>query len=151
MNRPDTQSFEQHIADLNEQILTLQGSLMPNMMRNLEIAKRSYSSYDQKTSPIWHAILGMQQELLDSELTTLHMTLVTLQEFVQMWQHHRLLSQYVDDAMGETSEAIRTEFHRKQKELEEKLLNDPVRLGIQAYLDKLKEREAKFGGGAGGI
>ncbi|HUI01102.1 MAG TPA: hypothetical protein VLX56_05685 [Nitrososphaerales archaeon] len=153
-NNYDRAFLIEHIAYLGREVSGIQ-QLIPIVTKLRDDAKKEADAIPKNTRKFenfaTYSIWTLQFEIQEAMLHSLESSVYFFKEFAQMWEQHRLLSEYVDVALGEVSDEIRTEFHRKVKDAEERFRNDPVRLGILAHLEKLKENKAKYQGGPGDI
>jgi hypothetical protein len=155
MNKGYDRAFlDEHIAHLGREVAGIE-ALIPFVTKQRDDAKKEADAIPKNTRKFenfaTYSIWTLQYEIQEMTLHDLESSIYWFKEFAQMWEQHKLLSDYVDVALGERDDALRTEFHKKVKEAEDRFRNDPVRLGIQSYLDKLKEREEKFRGGPGAV
>ena len=148
MKKASTDFFDLHLANIRQQVAAGESLSVFLTQLKKESEKRA-KSIDFEKDPIPYAIANLQTQNHDGALSVVGLMTVLLKEFAQVWEQHKLLSEYVDEALGETSNAIRADFRRKQKEMMDRY--DPLFQGVMSYLDKAKENRQRFQGGPGDI
>jgi len=123
MNRETLDAVDIHIADTKSQAASLE-KLIQAMTRVEDKTKERVKKLDpkKKEEAIPYTLFDMEAQIINSQMVSLGIARVMLSEFIQIWEQHRALSEYVESlSKAGTDQAKIKEALGKLKEVEEAL------------------------------